>query len=130
VVAALLGRGHDGHDVTAALFGVAALAMLPTVLSGAAGWVLTARGCPVAAYLGGAATAGGYLLLARGLRTTPPATATTLTLAEPAIAALLGWAVLHEPLGPSALVALTLIATSLALLVTGREDPTGNQHPT
>jgi len=119
VVSALLGRGHDGRTVTAALFGLAALVMAPTLLTGSAGWVLTARGLPIAVYLGGAATAGGYLLLARGLRTTPPATATTLTLLEPAVAALLGWALLHEHLGPSGLTGLALIAASLALLVTG-----------
>jgi DME family drug/metabolite transporter len=119
VVSALLGRGHDGRTVTAALFGLAALVMAPTLLSGAAGWVVTARGLPIAVYLGAVTTAGGYLLLARGLRTTPPATATTLTLLEPAVAALLGWLVLHEHLGPTVLAGQALIAASLAVLVSG-----------
>ena len=58
----------------------------------------TARGLAVATYLAVLTTALAYLLYARGLRTTAVTTATTLGLAEPAVAAVLGLAVLGEHL--------------------------------
>src|SRR5919108_112517 len=117
VVSALIGRGEDERAVTGALFGASAVLMLPTLLTGAAAWTLGGRGAVVALYLGGVTTAGGYLLLARGLRTTPATTATTLTLAEPAVAAVLGVVVLHETLGGLALGGIALLVASLALLL-------------
>jgi drug/metabolite transporter, DME family len=125
VVSVLISRGEDGHAVTGALFGASAVLMLPTLLTGAAAWTLGGRGAVVALYLGGVTTAGGYLLLARGLRTTPATTATTLTLAEPAVAAVLGVVVLHETLRGMALGGIVLLAASLALLLIPRrlDDP-------
>jgi DME family drug/metabolite transporter len=117
VVSALIGRGEDERAVTGALFGASAVLMLPTLLTGAAAWTMDGRGAVVALYLGGVTTAGGYLLLARGLRTTPATTATTLTLAEPAVAAVLGVVVLHETLGGIALAGIGLLAASLVLLL-------------
>jgi DME family drug/metabolite transporter len=94
--------------------------MLPTVAGGAATWALSGWGLVVALYLGVVTTAGGYLLFARGLRTTPATTATTLTLAEPAVAAALGVVVLGEALGGVALVGVALVGASLAVLVGDR----------
>ncbi|HEX6468063.1 MAG TPA: EamA family transporter [Streptosporangiaceae bacterium] len=113
-------RGADGTAVVAALFGGAAVLLLPVLLAGSPGWLLTGRGIGVAAYLGGLTTAVGYVLYARGLRTTPAAPATTLTLAEPAVAAVLGLAVLGEHLGGVALAGLALLAGSLAVLIRRR----------
>jgi DME family drug/metabolite transporter len=121
VLSALVARGEEDTAVTGAMFGGAALVMAPSVLSGSAGWVLTGRGAVVALYLGVLTTAGGYLLFGRGLRTTPATTATTLTLAEPAVAAVLGVAVLGEALGAAALAGIALVAASLVLLVTRRD---------
>ena len=121
VVSALIGRGEDERAVTGALFGASAVLMLPTLLTGAAAWTMDGRGAVVALYLGGVTTAGGYLLLARGLRTTPATTATTLTLAEPAVAAVLGVVVLHETLGGIALAGIGLLAASLVLLLIPNE---------
>ncbi|HEX8805028.1 MAG TPA: EamA family transporter, partial [Acidimicrobiales bacterium] len=117
VVAMLLARGEDGRAVTGALFGLAAVVMLPVLLAQPTSWLATGAGAALAAYLGGVTTAGGYLLFVRGLRTTPATTATTLTLAEPAVAAVLGVAVLHERLGGVALAGLVLLAASLVALV-------------
>jgi drug/metabolite transporter, DME family len=71
----------------------------------------------VTLYLGAVATGFGYILYARGLRSTPVTTATTLTLAEPAVAAVLGVFVLGEHLGPVALSGLVLLAAGLLLLM-------------
>jgi DME family drug/metabolite transporter len=117
VVSSLVSRGEEDRAVTGTLFAVAAVLVLPVLVSGSAAWVLTGSGALIALYLGGVATAGGYLFFARGLRTTPATTATTLTLAEPAVAALLGVVVLGEVLGGMALAGLALLAASLLLLV-------------
>jgi DME family drug/metabolite transporter len=113
----LIARGHDDRAAVAGLFGGAALLLFPLLVAGSPGWVLTGRGIAVTAYLGAVATAFAYVLYARGLRTTPVATATTLTLAEPAVAAVLGLVVLGEHLGGIAAAGLGLLAGSLLLLV-------------
>jgi drug/metabolite transporter, DME family len=120
VASVLVGRAEEERAVTGALFGVAATIVLPAVLAGVGGsaaWALSGRGALVALYLGAVATGVGYLLFARGLRTTPATTATTLTLAEPAVAAVLGVVVLGEALGAVALAGIALLALSLLLLL-------------
>ncbi|WP_460367914.1 EamA family transporter, partial [Actinocorallia lasiicapitis] len=116
-VAALIRRGHGERQVAGATFGLAALLLLPVFAAGSTGWILTAPGLTVALYLGVITTAGAYLLYVRGLRTVPVATAMTLTLAEPAVAALIGLAFLGEHLTPAGWTGLLLVAASLALLV-------------
>jgi DME family drug/metabolite transporter len=113
----LITRGEDDTAVVAGLFGGAAVLLLPVLLAGSPGWLLTGRGIGVTIYLGALTTAFGYVLYARGLRTTPVAAATTLTLAEPAVAALLGLVVLGEHLGGVAIAGLVLLAGSLLLLI-------------
>ena len=117
VMATLIARGEAAHSVTAALFALAAVVAAPALATGPTSWLLSPRGIVIAVYLGAVTTAGGYLLFARGLRTTPATTATTLTLAEPAVAAILGVALLDEHLALPALAGLTLLAASLTLLV-------------
>ncbi|MEV4259053.1 EamA family transporter [Spirillospora sp. NPDC049652] len=113
----LIVRGERDRCVVAGLFGLSGLASLPVLLLGSPGWLATGTGPVIALWLGPVATGGAYLLFARGLRTTPATTATTLTLAEPAIAAVLGVAVLGEHLGPVALSGLGFLAASLIVLV-------------
>ncbi|WP_258571776.1 DMT family transporter [Actinomadura parmotrematis] len=117
VAAALIGGGEDDRAVVGALFGAAAVLFVPVLAVAPPAWALTGAGALVALYLGGVATGGAYLLFGRGLRTVSAATATTLTLAEPAVAAVLGTAVLHERLGAAALAGLALLAASLVALV-------------
>jgi DME family drug/metabolite transporter len=116
-MSALLDRDHDERALTGAAFAGATLLVLPVLLSGQANWLFTGRGALISLYLGGLATAGAYILFARGLRTTAPTTATTLTLAEPAVASVLGVVVLGEHLSGLAIVGLVILAASLALLV-------------
>jgi DME family drug/metabolite transporter len=80
------------------------------------GWLLTGTGAAASLYLGLITTGVGYVLYGRGLRTTPVAAATTLTLAEPAVAAVLGLFVLGEHLGATALGGLALLVISLLIL--------------
>ncbi|MFC9976087.1 EamA family transporter [Spirillospora sp. NPDC127200] len=116
VAAWLIGRGEQDRAVAAALFGAGALLFAPVLAAQSPVWALAGTGALIALYLGVVTTGGGYLLFARGLRTTPATTATTLTLAEPAVAALLGVAVLDERLGGVALAGLALLAASLLAL--------------
>ncbi|MEU4823878.1 EamA family transporter [Actinomadura sp. NPDC023710] len=125
VASVLITRGEQDRAVAAALFGTAALPLVPVLLAGPTGWLVTGSGALIALYLGVITTGGGYLLFARGLRTTPATTATTLTLAEPAVAAVLGTVLLGERLGGSALGGLVLLAASLVVLVAPRRRGRG-----
>ncbi|WP_141577140.1 DMT family transporter [Actinomadura sp. WMMA1423] len=117
VASVLITRGEEDRAVAGALFAAAALPLVPVLLAGPTGWLLTGSGALIALYLGVVTTGGGYLLFARGLRTTPATTATTLTLAEPAVAAVLGTVLLGERLGGAALGGLVLLAASLVVIV-------------
>ncbi|URN00336.1 DMT family transporter [Actinomadura madurae] len=117
VASVLITRGEEDRAVAGALFGTAAVPLFAVLLAGSTSWLATGTGALIALYLGVVTTGGGYLLFARGLRTTPATTATTLTLAEPAVAAVLGTAVLDERLGGAALAGLVLLAVSLVVLV-------------
>ncbi len=116
VASALITRGHESRAVLGVMFGGSGLLLFPVLLWSGAGWLATGGGLLGAAYLGLVTTGLGYLFYGRGLRTTPVAIATTLTLAEPAVAAVLGLFVLDEHLGPIALGGLALLAGSLLLL--------------
>jgi DME family drug/metabolite transporter len=116
VAASLITRGDDSRSVIGVLFGGAGLLLLPVLLVSGPGWLLTGRGALGAGYLGVITTGVGYLLYGRGLRGTPVAIATTLTLAEPAVAAVLGIFVLGEHLSPVAVGGLALLAISLLVL--------------
>jgi drug/metabolite transporter, DME family len=87
-------------------------------------WVATGQGLAVATYLAVLTTALAYLLYARGLRTTAVTTATTLGLAEPAIAAVLGLAVLGEHLTTTGFAGLGVLATSLVIAARPSPRPT------
>ncbi len=116
VASRLITRGEDSRAVIGALFGGAGLLLVPVLVAAGPGWLLTGGGLASALYLGAVTTGFGYVLYGRGLRTTPVAVATTLTLAEPAVAALLGLWVLGEHLDPIALGGLALLAASLLVL--------------
>jgi drug/metabolite transporter, DME family len=116
VAARAIARGTPPPVVMGVLFGGAAVIMLPVLLVTGAGWLANPRELLVTVYLGCAATALAYLLYGRGLRSTPVATAATLALAEPAVAALLGLVVLHEHLSPLSWGGLALLGLSLVVV--------------
>jgi DME family drug/metabolite transporter len=113
--ARVIGSGVSSDAVMGALFGGAGLVMLPVLLWTGAGWLTEPRGLLAALYLGCVTTALAYVLYGRGLRTTPVATAATLALAEPAVAALLGVAVLGERFTPVSAAGLLLLGAGLAV---------------
>lgn len=107
----------DGADlVTAAgvTLLLAAVPLLPWTLA-AARPASTGRGSLLVLWLGVVTCASAYWLFMRGLRTTPAATAGTLSLAEPAAAVALAVVVLHERLTPAQSLGVVLLTAGLAL---------------
>jgi len=124
--ARLISAGTGERAVMGALFGGGAVLLVPVLLASSPGWLLTARGLAVAAYLGVVTTAVAYLLYGRGLRTVPAPVAVTLGLAEPVVAALLALVVLGERLTPAALAGVVLVGLALAVLVVPAPAPGGS----
>jgi drug/metabolite transporter, DME family len=112
----LITSGAQDRAVVGAIFGGAAVLLIPALFTSPAGWLATTRGLAVAGYLAVLTTTAGYLLYARGLRTVAVTSATTLGLAEPAVAAVLGLIVLGEHLTAGGLAGLAVLALSLVAL--------------
>lgn len=112
----LITRGHASDAVMGVLFGAAGLLVLPLVAFAGTHWLTTTRGAAVAAYLAVFTVCLAYRLFGHGLRRTPASTATALTLGEPAVAAVLGVAVLDERLSPVSWCGLGVLALGLVLL--------------
>lgn len=123
----LILRGHPSGVVMGAMFGAAALLVLPVLLATGTAWLATVRGAAVALHLGVFPTFVAYRLFGHGLRHTPASVATTLSLAEAAVAALLGVTVVGERLPVVSWCGLAVLALGLALLAvparTGRGAP-------
>ncbi|XVV16612.1 DMT family transporter [Actinoplanes sp. CA-131856] len=112
----LIARGHPSGTVMGTMFGLAGLLVLPVVLAGDPGWLLSARGAAVAVYLALVPTYAAYRLFGYGLRHTTATTATVLSLAEAAVAALLGVALLGERLPALSWAGLAVLTAGLAFL--------------
>ncbi|MGR6319594.1 EamA family transporter [Micromonospora soli] len=125
----LIARGHPSGVVMGAMFGAAALLVLPVLLGGGPHWLLTLRGAAVAAHLAVVTTFLAYRLFGYGLRHTAAQAATTLTLAEPAVAAVLGVVVVGEHLpAVSWCGGLAVLTVGLAVL-TGSPGGVGDGAP-
>jgi DME family drug/metabolite transporter len=111
----LIAHGHASGAVMGVMFGGGALLVLPVVVWGGGG-LLTVRGALVVLYLGTVTTFLCYRLFGHGLRHTAPQIATTLTLAEPAVAAVLGVAVLGERLPGVSWCGLAVLALGIVLV--------------
>lgn len=112
----LIARGHPSGAVMGAMFGAAALLVLPVVLGSGMRWLVTVRGAAVAVHLAVVTTFLAYRLFGYGLRHTAAQVATMLTLAEPAVAAVLGVVVLGERLPAVSWCGLAVLAVGLAFL--------------
>jgi DME family drug/metabolite transporter len=112
----MLERGHAPEPVMAAAFGSGAVLLLPVLALGDTSVLWTPGGLALAAFLGVVPTALAYVLFARGLRGLSAAETSTLTLAEPLTAALLGVIVLAERPGAGALAGAGLVLAGLVVL--------------
>lgn len=113
-----LARAGDADHVAATVFTRAAILLAPVLLVGEFGELFTGSGVAMALHLGIVATTLSYALFTRGVRHTPVATATLLSLAEPITAVALGVTVVGETLtGPATMgVVLLLIGVSVGAL--------------
>ncbi|WP_136709541.1 EamA family transporter [Agromyces sp. H66] len=120
---ALLDRGWSPTGSMGALFGGAAVVSVPLLGATDASWLATGPGLAMALWLGLVTTTLAYLLFGAGLRGLAPATVSTLTLAEPLTAGMLGVVVLGETLTGGAVAGLLVLATGIAVLATGGARP-------
>jgi drug/metabolite transporter, DME family len=105
----------DGAAMTAAVSTtliVGGLMLTPWLITAGPG-LFTGRALLTAAWLGPVTTAVAYMLFVHGLRTVPAATAGTLSLAEPLVAAVAGIGLLHEHLAVPAVIGCGLLAAGL-----------------
>lgn len=116
----LLTDGHHSADVMTAAFGLGAVVLLPVLLTQPLAWLGTPDGVAMALWLGLATTTLAYVLFGRGLVHLTVGPVTTLVLAEPVVATLLGVVVLGEQLGPGGWVGCALVV--LGLLVQGTDS--------
>lgn len=121
----LITHGHPSDAVMGVLFGAAGLLVLPLVLSVDPHWLSTTRGAAVAVYLALFTVCLAYRLFGHGLRRTHASTATALTLAEPAVAAILGVTALDERLPAPSWCGLAVLAAGLVLLTAPRSRGRG-----
>jgi len=111
---------HPPTSVMAMVFGIGAVLLLPTLIGVDLRWVAEPRGVLVSLHLGLMTVALSYILFARGLMSVPVSTTTTLSLAEPLTAGLLGVLLLGESLTVVAGIGIGLIFAGLALLAVRR----------
>ncbi|WP_395245678.1 EamA family transporter [Agromyces sp. MMS24-K17] len=116
---ALIDRGWASNASMGALFGTAAAVALPILLLTDASWLATPAGLAMALWLGLVTTALAYVLFGAGLVGLAPATVSTLTLAEPLTAGLLGVLLLGEQLSAGAIAGLAVLAAGIVVLATG-----------
>ncbi len=111
--ARVMQRQVPGRAVMGAMFGIGGVVLLPVAAAGSATIVSAPGNVAVVGYLAVVPMFLGYLLFGHGLRTVSASTATTVSLAEPAVAALLAVALLDERLSALGWVGLALLFVSL-----------------
>jgi len=114
------GRPVSRGAAMGSVFGLGGLMLLP-VLAVTGGPVLDSwQNVSVATYMALVPMFLGYLLFGYGLTRLDPSTATTVTLLEPAVAALLAVVVVGEQLSGSGWVGMACVALALVVLVAPR----------
>lgn len=108
---------HPPETVMMCLCLLAGLGLLPFFFFFPTAWLLSPGGLAVALNLSVVTTALALSLTLAGLKTTPTATASTLSMAEPLGAALLGFLFLQEQVTLMSLAGLALILAGVLLLI-------------
>jgi DME family drug/metabolite transporter len=130
--------GLPSRPVMGAVFGLGGILILPVLALTGAPIIASGSNLAVAAYLAIVPMFLGYVLFGRGLATVAASTATTVSLLEPAVAALIAVIVLGEHLSPIGWLGLGLLFASLATTATNARltttshvvhQPTGGPQP-
>lgn len=111
----VLNRGIHPTMLMASTFVFGGLFLIPLYVQEPLGWLLQPRGYLLAIYLGIFTMVAANWLHVRGLSALGPAPVTTLMLAEPLIATILGVVVLGENLDAVAVAGLALVLVGLLL---------------
>ncbi|GAA5031090.1 EamA family transporter [Terrabacter aeriphilus] len=112
--ARVIRTGIPSRASMGAIFGLGAVLLMPVLVLTGSTIVATRVNLAVVAYLALIPMFLGYVLFGRGLASVSASTATTLSLAEPAAAAVIAMLVLHEQLTGVATAGLVLLFASLA----------------
>jgi DME family drug/metabolite transporter len=116
----LLRLGHTPVGIMAASFGTGAVLLVPVLAVVDTGDLASRDGVALAIYLGVLPTAVAYIAYARGLRHVSAAESTTLVLAEPLTATVLGALLLDERIGLTAAIGAALVLAGLLALALRR----------
>lgn len=116
----LLAHRWDPTDAMGTVFGTAAVLSVPVLLFAGTAWLATPSGVALALWLGVVTTTIAYLAFGWGLARLKATTVSTLTLAEPLSATVLGIFVLGEQLTPASVLGTLTIAAGLTLLTLPR----------
>ncbi|HWU30545.1 MAG TPA: EamA family transporter [Microbacterium sp.] len=112
----LMDAGIERAAAMGAIFGLGGLLLMPVLFVTGAPLVASPQAFAVSAYMALVPMFLGYLLFGFGLARIPASTATTVTLLEPAVAALLAVLVVGERLSLVGWVGMAAIAASLLVL--------------
>ncbi|WP_307787359.1 MULTISPECIES: DMT family transporter [Streptomyces] len=123
----LITRGTPSRAAMGAVFGLGGLLLLPVLAVTGAPLVSSWSNAAVGAYMALVPMFVGYVLFGWGLAHVPASTATTLSLLEPAVAAVLAVAVVGERLPAAGWAGIALVVTCLAVLTTPARRP--RRHP-
>ena len=106
-------------QVIAVTFILGAILLTPLIAAKDMSWLLQMRSIMIVLHLGLVTAAIAYCLFAQGLKTATVATATTLSLAEPLTAGMLGVIVLGEKLKALSALGICLMILGLVILALG-----------
>jgi drug/metabolite transporter, DME family len=112
----LMRRGLPFRPAMGAVFGLGGLLLLPVLLTTGATLIDSPRTMTVVAYLALIPVCLGYLLFGRGLAAVSASTATSLSLLEPGLAAMIAMLVLGERLSTHGYAGLGLLLVGLVIV--------------
>lgn len=110
-----LRKGISSSEVMGSAFGLGGLLLVPVLALQPLGWLGTAGGVGLAAYLGLVTTTAAYVLFGRGLAVLEAGPVTTLVLAEPLVATALAVGLLDERLTTAGLAGAALVLVGLVV---------------
>ena len=112
-----------------ATFGIGGLLLLPLLVATGGPFLASWGNAAVGLYMAVVPMFLGYLSFGYGLARTPASTATTLTLTEPVVAAMLAMAVVGERLTPAGWLGVALIVSCLAIVTLPMGLPARRAQP-
>ncbi len=115
--------GLASLDAMAASFAIGAVLMSPLLFTEPLHWLASGRGIGVALDLGLGATTAAYALFGFGLARLAVPTVVTLTLAEPATAAVLSVVALSQHLAPVGWLGVTLVLVGVGVVARTHDEP-------